>query len=143
MTAILGQISEDAVRQVGAELGHRHPGEVLAALGRNLTVENILSLVEDILCKYAHWFDSCSIEKREVWKIHLRHSLGRKWSVYLSEYVSGMFEEMGFRKMEPTVVDQFYATLHLQPLPPYSAGKGVEARFPLRLDLAKVERRNG
>jgi HicB family len=129
--AFLEVISDEDMGRAGSKTGHKHPAELLSALGVAVTVDNLVKALEEIYLRHLRWFDHCMVIKRNTWEIHLKHGFGQKWSIWLSEYFSSMFEEAGFRRMEPTVVDRTYTTLHFQPLPPYAGNfSGVARRVP-------------
>jgi hypothetical protein len=117
--AILELLSDEAVGRAGSKTGRKHPAELLSASGIAMSVDNLVKALEEIYLRYLGWFDYCMVVKRNTWKIHLKHSFGHKWSIWLSEYFSSMFEEAGFRRMEPTVVNRTYTTLQFQPQPLY------------------------
>ena len=113
---ILQGISDEAIAQAATEAGRTHPAELLSALGRPITVDNLVQLVDEVFCRQANWFDYNSVQKENVWRVHLKHSLGHKWSVWLSGYFGSMFAEAGFRRIQPTTIDAQFVTLQFQPL---------------------------
>ena len=113
---ILQGISEDAIAHAASEAGRTHPAELLSALGRPITIDNLVQLVDEVFCRQANWFDYNSVQRENIWKVHLKHSLGHKWSVWLGEYFGSMFEEAGFRRIQPTTIHTQFVTLQFQPL---------------------------
>jgi hypothetical protein len=112
--SILELLSDEAVGRAGSKTGRKHPAELLSASGIAISVDNLARALEEIYLRHLRWFDYCMIVKKDTWRIHLKHSFGHKWSIWLGEYFSSMFEEAGFRRMEPTVVNRNYTTLQFK-----------------------------
>ena len=114
ISAIFDEFSDETIRKIGDTFGENHPREILAAFGLPFTLENAVRLLEYQLSYGAHWFKEPEITREtDAWTIHLRHIINRKWSLYLSEYMTTMFKALGFQKMDTSVVD-YSTTIRLK-----------------------------
>lgn len=116
IAAILDELSEEAIRKIGTTLGQSHPREMLAALDLPFTLENVVRLFEYYNCKHTAWCEPTEIRKEaDVWTIHLRHGLNKKWSLFLCEYVTAMFQTFKFHEIEPGNVGIYSTTVRMRP----------------------------
>ena len=113
---IFNEISEEVIRKIGATLGENHPREMLATMGQqSFTLEKAVELIEFYLSEHAGWFEPSEIRKeQEVWTIHLRHGINRKWSLFLCAYVTAMFQTLKFYKIEPSSVNRYSTTVSMR-----------------------------
>ena len=66
--------------------------DVFRTIGLRYNYEDATFFMTTILAEYANWF-KCEhhlVNNKEYF--HLRHNLGEKWSIYLAEAVSVLFE---------------------------------------------------
>ena len=110
--AILDELSDETVAKLGKERGMMRPKELLASAGLDSSLGTTVQLVEKYLSQHARWFDCTLREDPDGFLIHLRHHVNRKWSLFLSQYVTSMFREFGFKPTQITIND-FTLTLKL------------------------------
>ena len=61
-------------------------------MGITPTYDHITMFLEENVGKFGNWFDYNQFSRGRTKIIHLRHELGRKWSTFLAEQVSTIFE---------------------------------------------------
>ncbi|MFQ5998308.1 MAG: hypothetical protein ACE5KO_03290 [Candidatus Bathyarchaeia archaeon] len=115
IATIFNEFSDDDLTKIGSTLGKKHPREMLAVFGLSFTLENALRLLEYYLPEHAAWFKPPPDIKKEgeVWTIHLRHGINRKWSLFLCEYTTAMFQALQAHKIEPADVQDYSTTLRM------------------------------
>ncbi len=71
-------------------------------LGVNHTV---IDFVTTVLDKYSNWYNSeyHIMEGKEI--LHLRHDLGKNWSIFLAEVISTLFEQVLNNKVKIDFLD--------------------------------------
>ncbi|MFQ5998589.1 MAG: hypothetical protein ACE5KO_04715 [Candidatus Bathyarchaeia archaeon] len=115
--AIFNELSDESVMKIGMKIGETHPREMLSAISAGrFTVDNAVRLIEHYLSHHAGWYESTEIEKEpDVWTVHLRHGLRRKWSLFVCSYMKAMLQALKFHLIEITHVDDFSTTLRMEP----------------------------
>ena len=111
LTIFLNELSEETLEKVGRSMGREHPPEMLMSLGLSLTLQNARRLIGEYLSRFSHWFEYEQTDDGST--ILLRHHLNRKWSVFLSGYVSAMFEDLGYR-VTNLRVSEYSTSIHLE-----------------------------
>ena len=73
--------------------------DVFRTIGLRYNYEDATFFMTTILAKYANWFrcEHHTVDNKEYF--HLRHNLGEKWSIYLAEGVSLLFENCCNRRV--------------------------------------------
>jgi hypothetical protein len=103
LVVFLNELSDETAEKVGRLMGKEHPREMLMSLGLPFTLQNARRLIGEYLARFAHWFEPELID--DGLAILLRHHLNRKWSVFLTGYVTAMFEDLGFRLTETNLTE--------------------------------------
>jgi hypothetical protein len=110
VAAIFDEISDESLKKLGETFGKTHPQEVLAAIGRPFTLDNIVDVFDR-----SNW-SKCQISRDgDALTLHLRHDLNRKWSLFLSEYVRAMFAAFGYRNIETVDIGTSSVTTRASP----------------------------
>ena len=91
---VLECTSEDDLAKAGEKTGSIIPEEVLLLQGKSLDLNTVLWLLEVSLGKYGNWFDFSRSVLNGKERIHLSHQLNHKWSIFLENYVKGMFSSI-------------------------------------------------
>lgn len=113
--ALFNEISDKDLRKIGGLLGKSHPMNMLSALGMPFTSENAIRLVEEFLNIFSHWFEVHINKSKDVWRVDLRHGIGRKWSIYICEYICSLFNNIGFQTIEPATMNEHSVILQFKP----------------------------
>ena len=66
--------------------------DILNTLGLSFDHESVTYLIKEFYGHYGNWFNYNHHIKNNKEIFHLRHNLGEKWSVYVSEVISTLFE---------------------------------------------------
>jgi len=93
-SGILECCPEDKVRENGRNAGSTITRDILLTMGVTPNYSFVILLVKKILSEFAGWFECDHHVKRDKEILHLRHDLGIKWSIYLSEVAAGTFNSI-------------------------------------------------
>ncbi len=111
LTAFLTHLEIEKVDDVGYELGNQKLKEHLLRRGMEINHENTFWYI-DQLGKNGGWFTSDVYEKKEGTILHLKHNYGKKWSQFLSSYVSCMIHgELGLKVRSEIMENDVHLTI--------------------------------
>ncbi|MCW4015308.1 MAG: BrnA antitoxin family protein [Candidatus Bathyarchaeota archaeon] len=91
---ILECCADDKIKQKGKEAGESIVKDLLLTMGVPPSYSFVLCLVKKLLSEFAGWFECDHHIKRDKEILHLRHDLGKKWSIYLATITSGTFNSL-------------------------------------------------
>jgi hypothetical protein len=112
---ILEVASEEGLAEAGKLEGSVRPIDSLTMMGRRASHESLVSLVTEFYggSDFARWFQCEYYPELGSEVFHLRHRLGNKWTVFIQNYLTAMFENLLKTKVESKAMDQA-VTLTLQ-----------------------------
>jgi len=94
LKAILDTMSEEAVEKFGSSFGPPVVKENLARLGMKQDRESVEAVVVEALGKWAKWYDADVSETSQGRVYYLHHVLGKKWSVFLKNFLDQVITEL-------------------------------------------------
>jgi len=105
---ILEVASEEGLAEAGRVEGSVRPIDSLTMMGRRASVESLISLVTEFYggTDFARWFHCDYHPELGSDVFHLRHRLGNKWSIFIKNYLTAMFESLLKTKVESKAMDQ-------------------------------------
>ncbi len=103
---ILGGCSEEWIKSITEELGSTVPKDGMIMMGLPLDRESLVFVISNLGELGGHYK---VISNRENGKrtLHLRHNLGRKWSLYLAGTISKMFKSVSNTEVETEMFDNY------------------------------------
>jgi hypothetical protein len=91
----LEKTSHDEVKQIGYQIGSKTPRSIFLMKGIDeVNLETVVWYFENNHENYARWFSLNHHISDDGDILHMRHSLGRKWSSFLSGYMRGFFQSL-------------------------------------------------
>jgi hypothetical protein len=91
---IISNLEENTITEIARMLGSEIPRDKLLMRGMSINRKSLFWFIENILSNYYHWF-SCDIHNTKNSSIfYLRHVYNIKWSHFLQNFFSAMFEEL-------------------------------------------------
>jgi hypothetical protein len=112
IAGIIGCCPETSVEEIAKFSGSIGAKDALRTLGINPTYERLTEFIEENLGKYGNWFDYSQYVRRKTDIIHLRHELGRRWSIFVANQVAAMFKSILDITAKTEIFDN-YATLEI------------------------------
>ena len=108
--SIIGCCSEEALTATAKASGSTRTKDALRTLGIPSTHDSLVAFIKNNLGEYAGWFkfNHHIMEDKEM--LHLRHVFGNKWSIFIAEAISTMFEFI-LNKKVTTEISNFTATI--------------------------------
>jgi len=105
---ILEVASEEGLAEAGRAEGSVRPIDSLTMMGRRISHESLVSLVTEFYGgpDFARWFQCYYHPELGSDVLHLQHNLGNKWSIFIKNYMTSMFENLIKAKVESKVMDQ-------------------------------------
>jgi hypothetical protein len=94
IAGIIGCCPEDSIEQIAKISGSIGAKDALRTLGINPTYDKLTNFIKENLGTYGNWFDYSHHVRGKKDIIHLRHELGRKWSVFIANQVATMFKSI-------------------------------------------------
>ena len=105
LSELINRLSEDSIIEAGQNAGKTAPEELMTVIEGKITVSNVIALMRNI-SSYAGWFEYTEKNEGEHPTITLMHDMGRKWSIFIANYISGAFTAAGC-KAKYDVADRF------------------------------------
>lgn len=105
---ILGAASDEGLGEAGKTEGSVRPIDSLTMMGRRINRESLVSLMTEFYGgpDYARWFHCDYHPEMGSDVFHLRHKLGNKWSIFIQNYLTAMFESLLKAQVDTKVLDQ-------------------------------------
>jgi len=85
---------EEKLKEIAQNSGDTKVRDALLTIGSVPTYDNLKKFVKNNLGESAHWFDYAERTKGMKEIIHLRHELGKKWSVFIANQVATMLKSI-------------------------------------------------
>jgi hypothetical protein len=92
--ALLDSTSEESLSHAGTQAGANAPRDFIVANMGQMNLENVLSFM-DLFGKYGRAWEYNRTEHEGGISIVLSHVLGKKYSLFLSDYFRALFESIG------------------------------------------------
>jgi hypothetical protein len=96
---------DNELKEKGRTAGSKITKDLLLTMGVPPTYDFTVFLVKKLLSDFAGWFECDHHIKRDKEILHLRHDLGMKWSIYLSEVASGTFNALLKKEVQVEITD--------------------------------------
>ena len=90
----LNYLDEQELIDSGIDSGSKNPHDRLLMRGMIIDRASLLWYLKEILGGYNDWFICNMHERKYHTLIHLRHGYNKKWSIFLENYLKGMFSEL-------------------------------------------------
>ena len=94
LAPVLESTKEEALIEVAQKTGSIMPEEALLLQGKKLDLDTVLWLLDINLSRYSNWFEYNHNVMNGKERIHLSHQLNHKWSIFLENYIKGMFQSI-------------------------------------------------
>ena len=109
-TAIIGCCSERALTETAKVSGSTGTKDALRTLGIPSTHDSLVAFIKNNLGEFAGWFKFNNHIMKDKEMLHLRHTFGIKWSAFIAEVISTMFEFIMNKKVT-TEISNFSVTI--------------------------------
>jgi hypothetical protein len=90
ISSLLTMLSDVEVVRAGKLAGSTSASDNLLMRGMSLDFESVKWFIEEIMSKYADWFNCNYHMMNNMHMFHMRHGLGKKWSIFLQAYLEEM-----------------------------------------------------
>jgi hypothetical protein len=106
LAEIISCCPEEKIIEIAKTSGSIGAKDLIGTMGIAPTFNSIINFIER-MGKHGNWFDYSQyiVEKKMV--LHLRHELGRKWSVFIANQVATLFKELLNKTTKIEVHDNF------------------------------------
>jgi hypothetical protein len=112
LAPLLDKLSEEDIAEAGRKSGSILPEEALLRRGLPHNFESLLWLIEEVYGRYGYWFDTDYYTTEEENMFHLRHNIDKKWSIYISSFISSMFKSILDIDLKPELREDS-VTIHI------------------------------
>lgn len=105
---ILEAASETGLAEAGKISGSTRPKDGLLMMGRPLDFNSLIWMIDELYGgpDFGRWFKCDHHIKINQDIFHLRHNLGKKWSIFTSNYLTYMFKSILDLDVKPELLDQ-------------------------------------
>lgn len=105
---ILDTAPEEELAKAGQTEGAIRPIDSLNMMGRKVSHDSLVQLVTEFYggTDFARWFQCDYHPELGSDVFHLRHRLGNKWSTFIQNYLTAMFENLLKTKVQSQSLDQ-------------------------------------
>lgn len=83
---------EEDLREIAKKGGIENFKDIARTLGFELTHENLIFFITKVCGKYVKWFKVEHYLRKGIEVFHMRHHMGKKWSLYIAEVMSAIFK---------------------------------------------------
>ena len=90
ISSLLTMLSDTEVVRAGKLAGGTSATDNLLMRGMSLDFDSLKWFIEEIMAKYADWFNCNYHRMNNMHMFHMRHGLGKKWSIFLQAYLEEM-----------------------------------------------------
>jgi hypothetical protein len=94
LESLINNIEDIKIMEIGRQMGSQIPKDRLLMRGSLINRESVLWFIESVLGGYSDWFTSNIHETQDSTIFYLRHVYNKKWSMFIENYLSSMFEEL-------------------------------------------------
>jgi hypothetical protein len=101
---ILDWCTDDKLKEIAKVVGSIETKDALRTLGTPPTYDKIMNHLK-LVGRFGGWFDFNQHPTKNGEYIHLRHELGKKWSVFLAETVSTIFKSLCNKEVKTETFD--------------------------------------
>ena len=107
ISAILEGVPETYLEKVGVISGATTPKDAFLTMGRPLDLNSLTWVMDELLGGpyFLKWFKCDHHTKENMDIFHIRHSLGKKWSIFLGSYLKSMFKSILDLDIDPEIID--------------------------------------
>ncbi len=91
---LVNQLSEESITKAGQNAGKTAPEMLMTIIYGKITVSNVIQFIH-LMSSYGNWFEYTEKTEGERLIITLMHGMGRKWSLFIANYVSEAFAAAG------------------------------------------------
>ncbi|PVX23013.1 MAG: hypothetical protein CW691_11905 [Candidatus Bathyarchaeum sp.] len=109
---IIGCCPEARIVQIAKISGSAGAKDALRTMGISPTYQNLVKFAKNNMGTFGNWFDYSQHTRGKKEIIHLRHELGKNWSLFIANQVSTMFESILSKTVKSEIFDNS-ATLEL------------------------------
>jgi hypothetical protein len=105
LRALLEPLSDEELSDAAYSRGTARVRDSLMQRGMKVSYDSVLWYISQVLGQYDGWFrcDHYREEKMDV--LHLSHTYGYKWSIFIMNYVSSIFSEILGLKINTVISD--------------------------------------
>lgn len=109
---IIGCCPDERIKETAKISGSTRAKDMFRTMGIHPTYDQVTQFIENNLGKSANWFDYNQYSRGRTEIIHLRHEMGRKWSLFIANQVSTMLESLLDKTAKTEIFDNT-ATLEI------------------------------
>lgn len=103
---------EDAIPEFARVRGSIGMKDAFRTIGLFPTHDKVMHFIQNEMALFGNWFNVTQYTRGRKDCLHLRHMLGRNWSVFISELISATFEQILNEKVTSEISDGF-VTLYI------------------------------
>ena len=93
----LEKYPKEDLSELGKVVGSNALKDLFVAFGLRVNYDNVIFFISKILAKYGNWFTYEQHTQNNKDIFHLRHSLGKKMSVFAGELISTFFISLNMK----------------------------------------------
>ncbi|MGD9130549.1 MAG: hypothetical protein PVH73_03120 [Candidatus Bathyarchaeota archaeon] len=112
ISGIISCCPEDELQEIAKISGSDGAKNALRSMGISPTPDSVMTFIETNLGKYGNWFDFNQYTRNRKDVIHLRHELGKNWSIFIATHVSTVIESILHKTVATEIFDNS-ATLRI------------------------------
>ncbi|PVX25103.1 MAG: hypothetical protein CW691_05605 [Candidatus Bathyarchaeum sp.] len=99
--------TEESLKEIAKRYGTIDTRDELLTLGITPTRKHLKFYITNILGEFGGWFNVTHYSRCDKEIFHLRHELGRKWSIFIAQLLSTILEHVLNEKSSVEVSDDF------------------------------------
>lgn len=89
---IIEEIPDERIAEIGKKIGKSTSKDIMLTLFGEISLETVRQFLTIFICGYSNWVNVHEIEEEDGIEFRITHSLGRKWSMFIKNYVETLLE---------------------------------------------------
>ena len=98
---------KDGISDCARAFGSTGMNDVFRTIGLFPSHDKVVDFIQNEIADFGNWFTVTVNTRGRKDFLHLRHALGRNWSVFISESISATFEQILNEKVSSEISDNF------------------------------------
>jgi hypothetical protein len=107
VAGMAGACPEEAIIGLAKKSGTTGAKDALRTMGITPTFDNVTFFIKNNMGKFCNWFDCSQYTNGKSETFHLRHGLGKNWSLFIGNQVATIFETILCKPAKAEIFSSF------------------------------------
>ncbi|MDH5806796.1 MAG: hypothetical protein QXW62_05385 [Candidatus Methanomethylicaceae archaeon] len=89
---IIEEIPDEKIAEIGKKIGKSVSRDILLTLFGEISLNTFRQFLTMFICGYANWINLYEIESEDKIEFRITHNLGKKWNIFIKNYIDTLLE---------------------------------------------------